>query len=166
MPSCCGAMFLVKQGIPTGTVGLYWETLLLCHHQQLLEKEPQSLSACGLTQCNKMCLQERDPALVNFIHPPHKWQSPSWSSWAPFVVNRGEGWVGGKNTFGTRFISLILDLFQDEMNHILKDLYREPRVTNAEVNTYMTDTVKRQWLQCIVCHSNLMEDEHGFCPSL
>lgn len=52
------------------------------------------------------------------------------------------------------------------MNHTLKDLYREPGVTNAEVNTYMTDTVKRQWLQCTTCHSSHLEDEHEFCLSL
>lgn len=49
MPSSCGAMFLVKQDVPTGTVSLYWENLVFCHYQQLSEKEPQSLSACGLS---------------------------------------------------------------------------------------------------------------------
>lgn len=52
------------------------------------------------------------------------------------------------------------------MNHILKDLSREPGVTNAEVNTYMTDMGKRKWIQRTACRSNLMEDEHDFCLSL
>lgn len=49
LTSYCGAMFLS----PTGTVTLHW----LCYYQQCLERKPQSLSACGLTQCNKTCPQ-------------------------------------------------------------------------------------------------------------
>jgi len=52
------------------------------------------------------------------------------------------------------------------MNHDLTDLCRDPRVTNAEVNTYKTDTVKRQWLQCKKSHRNLMADECDILPVL
>lgn len=45
---------------------------------------------------------------------------------APFVVNTGKVGMGGKKAFEARFIWMNLGLFQGEVNHIPKDLCRNP----------------------------------------
>lgn len=45
---------------------------------------------------------------------------------APFVVNIGKVGMGGKKAFEARFMWMNLGLFQGEVNHIPKDLCRNP----------------------------------------
>lgn len=70
-----------------------------------------------------MCQQECNPVLDNFIHMPHNWQHPKWSSWAPCLLNgmRVENALLGHNSsecFGICFRMKLITSWKNSMGRL------------------------------------------------